>query len=299
MDAMLQDAEIMKRNNRLRDAVLRSREFQIGNYKLRIEYFLYYPERNPCELPLHTHRFWELSFLTGGKVDYHIRREECTVSLEEDDDHYVFIPPYQKHSRRNNCRDAMILGFMLAIAGAAPEDERRLLEAVRRRGYCLHGSTGREALEVQELLSHPQEVLEVEELSLRLRLLLISIFRENFPELFRSVRSGTAKRNPVWLAETLISEHLRTPFRAEDLARRCGLSRRHFYRCFEAEYGMPVNEFIRRRRLVQAAHDLLHTTRPLKEIADDAGFRNLSYFIRQFRRFYSLTPGQYRARRPD
>ena len=172
---------------------------------------------------------------------------------------------------------------MLTVSGAAPEDDRRFLEAVRKRKYSLLGSRGREAAEVQELL--------------RLRLLLVAIFRENFPDLFRALPGGMPKHNPVWLAETLISEQLRTPFRVEELARRCGLSRRHFYRCFEAEYGMPVNEFIRRKRLLQAAHDLLHTEHPLKEIADDAGFRNMSYFIRQFRRVYSVTPGQYRTKR--
>ncbi len=294
---MLSDGEILERNNRLREAVLRNRELRIGNYNILIEYFLYYPERKPCELPIHTHRFWELSFLTDGKVDYWIRREEHTVSLKENDNGYVFIPPYQKHFRRNSCENVLILGFMLTVSGAAPEDDRRFLEAVRKRKYSLLGSRGREAAEVQELLSRPPDVLDAEELNLKLRLLLVAIFRENFPDLFRTLPGGMPKHNPVWLAETLISEQLRTPFRVEELARRCGLSRRHFYRCFEAEYGMPVNEFIRRKRLLQAAHDLLHTEHPLKEIADDAGFRNMSYFIRQFRRVYSVTPGQYRTKR--
>ena len=296
---MLSDGEIMERNSRLRDAVLRNREIRIGNYNILIEYFLYYPERKPCELPIHTHRFWELSFLTDGNVDYRIRREELTVSLEENDNRYVIIPPYQKHFRRNTCENVLILGFMLTVSGAAPEDDRRFLEAVRKRKYTLLGSREREAAEVQELLNRPPEVLDAEELNLKLCLLLVAIFRDNFPELFRTAPSGTSKRNPVWLADPLISEHLRSPFRVEDLARRCALSRRHFYRCFEAEYGMPVNEYIRRKRLLQAAHDLLHTDHPLKEIADDAGFRNLSYFIRQFRRLYSVTPGQYRANREE
>ena len=49
---------------------------------------------------------------------------------------------------------------MLTVSGAAPEDDRRFLEAVRKRKYSLLGSRGREAAEVQELLSRPPDVLD-------------------------------------------------------------------------------------------------------------------------------------------
>lgn len=291
---MLPEEELIERNNRLRNAVLQKREIQFGNYNIHLEYFIYYLEKNPAETCIHTHHFWELSFLYQGEIDYHILKDERKASLQAGDGQYVLIPPYQKHFRKNTCPNALILGFMLAVNGTTPEDDRRLLEEVRKRNYCLQGSTGTESLELQQLLAHSPDVLDAEESGLRLQLLLLSIFRENFRDLFRQSPPAPPKRNPLWLAETLISENLKHPFTAEELACRCGLSRRHFYRCFESEYGMPVNEFIRRRRLLQAAHDLSYTDHPLKEIADDAGFRNMSYFIRQFRKLYSVTPGQFR-----
>ncbi len=294
---MLTDPEILERNNRLRNAVLRNREFTCGRYSIRMEYFMYYPERAPSETPVHTHPLWELSFLSAGEMDYHLLQEKRTVALRANDGGWVLIPPRRRHFRSSGCRNVMILGFMLAIDGTEAEDDRRFLEAVRECGFRLSDGGARECTDLQELLARPPDVLDGEELAARLRLLLLTLFRENFRSLFRRSDTGGLKRNPVWIAERLISESLRRPFRAEELARRCGLSRRHFYRCFEAEYGLPVQEFIQRRRLLQAADDLLHTNRPLKEIADDAGFRNLSYFIRQFRRRYSVTPGEYRRKR--
>ena len=64
---MLTDPEILERNNRLRNAVLRNREFTCGRYSIRMEYFMYYPERAPSETPVHTHPLWELSFLSAGE----------------------------------------------------------------------------------------------------------------------------------------------------------------------------------------------------------------------------------------
>ena len=44
----------------------------------------------------------------------------------------------------------------------------------------------------------------------------------------------------------------------------------------------------------QAASQLLSTRLPITEIALNAGFENMSYFIRQFRRCKGCTPSAYR-----
>jgi AraC-like DNA-binding protein len=57
---------------------------------------------------------------------------------------------------------------------------------------------------------------------------------------------------------------------------------------------MPLKEYIIRQRLSRAAAALIGTDRPVKEIAELAGFHNLSYFTRRFRRVYMTSPARYR-----
>ncbi len=290
---MFSNAEILERNHRLHGAISSEPKFQLGNYDIHIEYLLYHHEQEPFRTGDHTHHFWELSFLCHGAVNYHLLQDTKNVPLTTGDNQYVLIPPFRKHYRENTLPDALILGFMLTVTGRTPEGDRRFLQRARELEFRLTGSALAEAAELQQHLSESAKPLDQETTISRIKLLLLSIFRENFGELFEAV-SPPKHRNPVWLAENHIAENLSRPLPVDELARLCGLSRRHFYRCFESEYGMPVNEFIRRRRIRQAAHELQHTKRPLKEIAADAGFHNLSYFTRQFRKAYSTTPAQFR-----
>ncbi len=290
---MLTDAEILERNHRLMQAVHAEPELRIGGYEFRIEYLLYHREKDAFRTGIHLHHFWELSFLCHGAVDYHLTREDKSVPLAAGDNRYVLIPPFRKHCRENVLPEALILGFMLTVTGRTPEEERRFLKRAAELEFRPAGSARPEAAELQRHLAQEAEPLDAEITAGRIRLLLLAIFGENFGDLFAGAPQRQ-RRNPVWLAGHHIGENLICPLPADELARLCGLSRRHFYRCFEAEYGMPVNEFIRRRRLRQAARELRETQRPLKEIAADAGFRNLSYFTRQFRKLYSVPPGRFR-----
>ena len=47
-------------------------------------------------------------------------------------------------------------------------------------------------------------------------------------------------------------------------------------------------------RLSQAAHMLLSTGEDITEIAFGAGFNNVSYFDRQFKKIYGFSPKDYR-----
>ncbi len=292
---MISDEEFIRRNARLRQAVLLAREPVFGKYSIHIEYFIYFLEKNPARNDLHTHQFWELSCLVNGGMDYIIRPNGKMVSLTADDNNYVLIPPGWEHYRESQKKNALILGFMLSISGKTPEDDRRFLKRTEKLGCKLRGGSQSILRNLESSLTGKEQVLGTEEISLRIRLLLVSIFRENFEELFETPPLGNRYRNPVWLAEHHIAENLNLPLPVDELAALCKLSRRQFYRCFEAEYGMPVNKFILKRRLSFAAQQLMHTKSPVKEIVENAGFKNMSYFIRQFRQAYSMSPGEFRA----
>lgn len=66
---------------------------------------------------------------------------------------------------------------------------------------------------------------------------------------------------------------------------------------FESE-GTSLSNFMLRQRLVRAHRmlgDISHAGRSITDIAYEAGFNDLSYFNRVFRRRYDATPSDVRA----
>ena len=73
-----------------------------------------------------------------------------------------------------------------------------------------------------------------------------------------------------------------------------GYSKTHFMAVFKQHAGTSCTEFIIQVRLNKACDLLINTADPILEIATTVGFNNLSHFNRQFKRYYELTPSQYR-----
>ena len=57
---------------------------------------------------------------------------------------------------------------------------------------------------------------------------------------------------------------------------------------------MPVYRYIKEYRLEQAAVELVRSTKPIIQIAQNAGYDNASKFSEAFRKRYGATPSQYR-----
>lgn len=78
----------------------------------------------------------------------------------------------------------------------------------------------------------------------------------------------------------------------DEAARRCGFSRSHFMRLFQAAAGLPVGEYVRLRRLSVAAEALV-AGRPVLETALDCGYESQAAFTRAFSRVFGVTPAAY------
>jgi len=86
------------------------------------------------------------------------------------------------------------------------------------------------------------------------------------------------------------------PLSLAELAARAGLSPFHFLRVFRRVTGTTPHQYLIGARLRRAARLLLDTSRPVTEIAYDAGFEDLSNFVRTFHRTIGCTPRAYRRR---
>jgi len=96
-----------------------------------------------------------------------------------------------------------------------------------------------------------------------------------------------------------IEANLDKTIHLELLAGSFSLSKYHFHRIFKALIGDPPARYIEKRRLSRAAADLIHTQKRILDIALDYGFNSHESFTRSFKKQYSLTPSQFRKKRPD
>lgn len=76
----------------------------------------------------------------------------------------------------------------------------------------------------------------------------------------------------------------------------CQCSPSHFMRWFKQMTGQGFTEYLNAYRLNTAAELLRTTDDTVLAVAEQAGFKNLSYFNRAFKTHYGLTPKEYRRR---
>ncbi|MGA5406715.1 AraC family transcriptional regulator [Streptomyces lavendulocolor] len=91
-----------------------------------------------------------------------------------------------------------------------------------------------------------------------------------------------------------IERHLDQRIETADLARIAVTSEYHFRRLFSALAGMPLSEYVRRRRLTVAGAEVLDGERTLLEVAMRYGYTSGEAFARAFRAMHGVGPGEAR-----
>jgi AraC-like DNA-binding protein len=88
-----------------------------------------------------------------------------------------------------------------------------------------------------------------------------------------------------------VEAHADEPLQLATLARRAGLSAFHFLRVFARVLGVTPHQYLVAARLRRAARLLADPARPVTDVAFEAGFGDLSHFVRTFRRAAGVSPG--------
>jgi len=82
----------------------------------------------------------------------------------------------------------------------------------------------------------------------------------------------------------------------EKAAEISGYSDFYTMKLFKQYIGDSIVEYANKYKIHKAAVALLTAKKTVREIAAENGFDNISYFNRQFRKMYGLTPKEYRAK---
>ena len=92
----------------------------------------------------------------------------------------------------------------------------------------------------------------------------------------------------------LIEEDLSKNYSIEMLAKEVGYSKYHMHKMFTNIVGMPLYQYIKKRRLSQAAKQLLCSEDSIINIALEAGYESQQAFTDAFKKVFRLSPKTFR-----
>lgn len=113
----------------------------------------------------------------------------------------------------------------------------------------------------------------------------------------RNVKSDTALQYQKRLLLVLmhIQDHLDQVLSLDRLADVAAFSPFHFHRIFRTLIGETLHQHVQRLRLERAAQRLMHSDRPILEIALECGYDSHEAFSRTFKSRFGLPPSRFRA----
>lgn len=134
-----------------------------------------------------------------------------------------------------------------------------------------------------ELLSDPERIT-----NLQYHMIL------DFAEHVENLHRGKRPTKLVIDVANYVQRHMSFPVTAEALAQELFISRPYLSKKFKEESGMTLTDFILTEKTEEAKRLLRYTDKSLLAISEYLGFSSQSHFIRVFKKYAGVNPGEYR-----
>jgi two-component system, response regulator YesN len=113
-----------------------------------------------------------------------------------------------------------------------------------------------------------------------------------FEELDTKIENS--KANLIIKAQRFINVHLSEDVTLQAVADHVFLHPAYLSSIFKAETGENLRDYVIRLKMEKATYLLKHTNYRIYQICDQIGYQNPPYFIKIFKKFYGVTPQEYR-----
>jgi transcriptional regulator GlxA family with amidase domain len=110
------------------------------------------------------------------------------------------------------------------------------------------------------------------------------------------LQGQVAERDALRRVQAYARDHLDADLSVERLSELCGMSPRHFARCFKTEVGTTPARYVSQLRMEAARRLLEEGRRAIEQIARDCGFNTPETLRRTFARELKTPPREYRRR---
>ena len=125
---------------------------------------------------------------------------------------------------------------------------------------------------------------------------LLENYGKTYIKQMKETAAPEAGGNAVEEAAEYIHDHISENITVEFLAARSHVSIRHLNRLFQREFGQSVGDYMSKQRMILAGELLKDSGMSVTMISDRVGYGNYSYFTKQFKKFYGMTPREYKMK---
>ncbi len=250
--------------------------------------------------PPHSHTWFEFNYVLSGRMQTRFR--DRLVTINEGD--FFLIPPGLVHSHtytKGNPHEGICFRWRIRQAGDSGHESNGepglYAELERLRRWKPGGYTDRYG--IREILLHFFEEALAGRSPLSLQLILLRLLEE-IAAIARSERheqeeSEGPKDQLIKKIEVYLEDFRGKQFNVAELAASLHMSYGHLCRVYKQRTGITLIERMNRLRLEKAAALLREPSPPLiKEIAEIAGFPDLYYFSKAFKKRFGVSPASYR-----
>lgn len=243
---------------------------------------------------LHTHQYWEFAFIVKGSIDNRINGQSTILNAN---DAYLVRPQDNHALFAASSEPVIILNFMAKLEyidnlfnsfGHNISDQIERASSLQIKvDHSLANRIISETLQIQS-----SQLLTVEEKVIRCKIL----FAELFLQLLQQRLLSDIQR-PEWLSSLLV-KLATSPYSNETIKKQIANYTQYSYPrlavLFKEHMGCTIWEYINTKRMERATDFLKHTNLKIIEIANQLGYEEIATFNHAFKRFYGITPTQYR-----
>ncbi|WP_256759756.1 response regulator [Cohnella sp. WQ 127256] len=105
---------------------------------------------------------------------------------------------------------------------------------------------------------------------------------------------GVSYRKEIEAVKTYIVVHYADDVALKDIAESVYMNMNYLCTLFKAEVGETIIQYLTRYRMERAREQLLGTSLRIFEIAEKVGYSNTNYFSSAYKKFYGLSPNEFR-----
>ncbi len=253
------------------------------------------------DVPPHWHEEAELTLITRGTSTYTIQLQ--SEDVREGD--ILFVPPQMLHAVTTGGAemDSDTFVFHMNFLGAGSGDvcSLRYLAPLSAQKLTPPMVIRREDPVYEPLLRLMREMNRTWEgralgYELMMKAHLLTAMALLMPYCVKDSEElalRTEHAEKIKTALEFMENHYAEEIAIADVAAACYFSQYHFMRFFKKYMGVSCGEYLKNLRLEKAAQAFARGNAGILDVAMDAGFRNLSYFYREFQKKYGYTPKQF------
>ena len=257
-----------------------------------------HPRYSP--VAFHIHDFYELMYVYKGTVCHHLK--DTDIMLRETD--AILLPPGTGHSVEAVGGEDLAVSIILPPAYFTPDILGQMTRLERltaflqqhhtNGSYLLwHGNGSTQLMTYANSFlceAFDPDVYSGAAMNAGLLLFLTALERLNPAD-------GAGRQRSIHADIDRIVEYIQQSFSTvtlHDLSNRFGYSENYLSRTIKSRLGISFNDFRHQQCMRQSAFLLASTDYSVRQIAQEVGLSNLTFFYKLFDRYYGMSPAEYR-----